>query len=323
MMHPHRTAVVVSAHRPYATTDSCLSGFCSIVDRKEDFIFVNNGSSESLRRLVSEISPGITVLNLPQNRFFCAGYNAGIRDALEKGYDFVLLANADTEVVNFSFIDGLLEVAQRRPNAAFIGPLVYYRNTDAYQNTRFSFPSVAHNVAAWIPWRLFPSLRHHPPLREEEVDFLNGVCVLCRCAALRDFGLMDEQFGGYIEDADWGWRARQKGWSSVFVPIPSIIHHEEQQGYEHFSFKTFLLKRNTVLWHLKAGQSCSALLYAAASLALIRLRMLRAGKSERDRHLRFFRNLSRSYKAMLGGSRRICSSGAANSPGECGMEIWQ
>ena len=48
------------------------------------------------------------------------------------------------------------------------------------------------------------------------------------------------------------------GWGSLFTPVPSLIHHEEVQGYEHHSFKSFLLKRNTVHWLLKAGRRRSA-----------------------------------------------------------------
>jgi GT2 family glycosyltransferase len=57
---------------------------------------------------------------------------------------------------------------------------------------------------------------------------------------------MDENMGGYAEDYDWSWRAREKGWVSVFTPIPSVIHHETPSGYESYSLKTFLEKRNTV-----------------------------------------------------------------------------
>jgi N-acetylglucosaminyl-diphospho-decaprenol L-rhamnosyltransferase len=295
-----RTAVVISAHRPYQTLDSCLSGFCSIVDEPGDLIFVNNGSSEPLRRLVSARFPGITAINTSENRLFCAGYNAGIRVALERNYDFVLMVNADTEVLNPAFVRQLLEAAKRWPRAAFLGPLVYYRDRESIQNTRLRFPSVVRNVLTWIPWRISRGAHSHPPLWEGEVEFLNGVCVLCRCAALNDFGLMDERYGGYVEDADWGWRARKRGWQSVFVPIPGIIHHEEQEGYEHFSFKSFLLKRNTVLWYLKVGRRSSAFLYAFASVCLAWARMLLAANaSARSEHKRFLWNLSRSYRRLM------------------------
>jgi N-acetylglucosaminyl-diphospho-decaprenol L-rhamnosyltransferase len=315
-----RTAVVVSAHRSYPTLNSCLQGFLRVVNRQEDLIFVDNGSSASFGRSVSGMFPGITVINLSQNALFCAGYNAGIRVALEKNYDFVLIVNADTEVLNDDFVADLLAAAKRWPRAAFLGPLVYYRNRQTIQNTRLRFPSVARSIFTWIPWRLSPRFVRHPPLCEEEVEFLNGVCVLCRCAALRDFGLMDEKYGGYVEDADWSWRARKSGWSSVFVPVPGIIHHEEQEGYEHFSFKSFLLKRNTVLWFLKAGQRFSALAYALASICLAWLRMLMTrNSSARRQSWQFLRRLSRSYQSMLCDDRLRCGSEPMVSGREKGM----
>jgi len=318
-----RTAVVVSAHRSYPTLNSCLHQFLDVVDRPEDLIFVDNGSPTSLGQLVSGMFPGTTVIMLSRNGLFCAGYNAGIRIALEKNYDFVLIVNADTEVVNHAFVGALLAAAHRWPRAAFLGPLVYYRNRETVQNTRLHFPSVARSIATWIPWRLSPGLIYHPPLCEEEVEFLNGVCVLCRCAALRDVGLMDERYGGYVEDADWSWRARKRGWSSVFVPVPGIIHHEEQEGYEHFSFKSFLLKRNTVLWFLKAGRRFSGYAYAFASICLAWLRLLRTGNgSARSQSWQFLRCLSRSYQSMIFGDRLISGSNPAISGGKEGLETW-
>ncbi|MBN1570672.1 MAG: glycosyltransferase family 2 protein [Acidobacteria bacterium] len=319
-----RTAVVVSAHRPYATIELCLQGFRSIVEREEDLIFVNNGSSPSLDRLVSEKFRGITLVNMDENRLFCAGYNAGIRTALAANYDFILIANADTEVANPDFINELLSAADRWPKAAFLGPLVYYRDRNTTQNTRFSFPSVMRNVTTWIPWRILPALRRRHRLQETQVDYLNGVCVLCRSSALREFGLMDEDYGGYVEDADWSWRAMKSGWISVFIPVPGIIHHEEQQGYGHSSFKSFLLKRNTVLWYLKAGYKFSAFLYALASLCLAALRLLRSGSSSTGKeHRQFCKNLNRSYRSMLFGSSSHQSPKPAISAEKGRLEIWQ
>jgi N-acetylglucosaminyl-diphospho-decaprenol L-rhamnosyltransferase len=320
----NRVATVVSAHRPYATLDSCLRGLRAIMDQDEDLIFVNNGASASLNQLVSGILPGITIINLSENRFFCAGYNAGIRTALERNYDFVLIVNADTEVVNPSFVNELLAAARRWPKAAFLGPLVYYRNRETLQNTCLRYPFLVRNILTWIPWRIFPALFDHSPSGEKEVEFLNGVCVLCRCTALRDFGLMDERYGGYIEDADWSWRARKNGWSSVYIPVPSIIHHEEQEGYEYFSFKSYLLKRNTVLWHLKAGYRISAFLYALASISLAGLRMLVAqNKSDRRMHRQFLRRLISVYRSMIFGTPQSSGSGFVKLPEECGLEMWR
>jgi GT2 family glycosyltransferase len=113
---------------------------------------------------------------------------------------------------------------------------------------------------------------------------------------------MDENMGGYVEDADWGWRARQKGWNSVYTPVESVIHHEATSGYEYYSLKTFLLKRNTVYWFLKMERHFSAWYYVKASMGLGRIRLIAADSGEqRQRHLFFLGKLQRAFTGLLRG----------------------
>ena len=137
-------------------------------------------------------------------------------------------------------------------------------------------------------------------LDERPVEYLNGVCVLCRIEVLKEIGLMDELFCGYFEDADWAYRAREKGWSSIFTPVPSVIHHESPKGYEMYALKSFLQKRNAVYWFLKNRKHKSAWAYAKMSLFLARIRFLLArGEEEKKEHLVFLRKLRESYREML------------------------
>lgn len=299
---PANFAIVVSAHRMYPTLPACVAGFRAIARKPEDVVFVDNGSASHIGKELLLGCPGVTTLRLTQNRFFCGGYNEGIRYALDKGYDFILIANADTEIVNRDFIEGLLLAAARRPKAAFLGPLVYLGVPGNIQRTCLRYPDIWRQTGAWPATRLCPKWYGKQPDVETEVEFLNGVCVLCRVSALREIGLMDESFAGYVEDADWAWRAKSAGWSSVFVPCPSIVHHEEAKGYEHYSLKTFLLKRNTVLWLLKAHRHRAAAVYAWSSLRLGRLRALLASDpKERDLHYAFLSRLTSTYAGLLRG----------------------
>jgi GT2 family glycosyltransferase len=135
---------------------------------------------------------------------------------------------------------------------------------------------------------------------------------------------MDERYGGYVEDADWSWRARQHGWSSVFVPVPSIIHHEEPEGYEHYSFKSFLLKRNTVLWYLKSGRKISAYIYALASLCLAWLRLHQStADSVRNCHQLFLRHLKSAYHDLIWKDSLTSGLNPAKSFDEPGLKTWQ
>jgi GT2 family glycosyltransferase len=209
----------------------------------------------------------------------------------------------------------LLEAMDRNPDAAFVGPLVYYREWGIVQKTCLRFPNLFRSALVWLPYRLFPRMLSQQPTSEQQVEFLNGVCVLCRVRALREIGLMDETFGAYVEDTDWAWRARQLGWKSVFTPVPSLIHHEEYHGYEHHSFKSFLLKRNTVHWLLKAGRRRSARAYAIAAVALATLRAWgEISREERDAHRDFARKLRSVYRQLLSEGRLRVANPSINWP---------
>jgi GT2 family glycosyltransferase len=130
-------------------------------------------------------------------------------------------------------------------------------------------------------------------------------------SALREIGVMDESYQAYVEDSEWSLRAQKKGWESLFIPVPSIIHHEEETGYEYYSFKSFLLKRNTVKWFLAAGMPISAWLYAICSVALAHLRTwLCFEASERNKYRLFVSSLRSAFGELLFEN----STTHANSP---------
>jgi GT2 family glycosyltransferase len=317
-----RVAVVIAAHKMLAKLERCLQGFVSLLADPKDLIFVDNGSDGHIGKWAEERFPKITAIRLRKNRLFCGGYNAGIRVAMERGYDFVLMVNADTEVVNPEFLPELLKTAGRWPEAAFIGPLVYFRSPAVVQRTCLQFPRVIRSAAIWLPWRLFPDHFQKQPRIETIVELLNGICVLCRVKALQEVGLMDENMGGYAEDYDWSWRAREKGWVSVFAPVPSVLHHESPAGYEPYSMKTFLQKRNTVYWYLKVDRRHSAWIYARATIALATARLLAArSKDERQRYGYFLRRLTRAFNGLLPGEPLGEWFGPPLGPWEDGYEF--
>jgi len=295
-----RVAVVIASHKKDSVLGRSIESFRRLLADPMDLIFVDNGSEQNLKEWVEERYRDISVIRLGQNRLFCGGYNAGIHLAMERGYDFILISNSDTEVVNPDFLQEMLLAEGRWPQAAFLGPEVFWRNPGAIQKTCLQFPSLWRSFLTWLPFRLMKGYSGKQPRRETTVEFLNGVCVLCRAEALKEVGLLDENMGGYVEDADWSWRASRKGWVSVFAPIPSVVHYENTTGYEPYSLKTFLLKRNTVYWYLKIGRWQSARIYALASIVLATVKLLCAACAEkRRRHRYFLKRLVRAFQGLL------------------------
>ena len=289
-----RIAVVVATHEYCYPLERCLAGFAAQTASPADVILVDNGSGGKLSAWAERHAPEVTTIVREKNGFFCGGYNAGLRHAVDAGYDFVLIVNADTEPCNPRLLEDLVAVARRHPRAAFIGPMVFLRDQGTVQNTVLTFPSFWRNATSFVRYKLLGGEPTRSDEREREVEFLNGVCVLCRVDALREIGLLDETFGGYVEDADWSWRARARGWSSVYTPVRSIVHHQPETGYEHYAMKCFMLRRNTIYWHRKRGAGVEAALYGwnAWTLAWARYLLARvARRPDADRFRDFARRL--------------------------------
>jgi hypothetical protein len=63
-----------------------------------------------------------------------------------------------------------------------------------------------------------------------EVDYAIGACLMLRAEAIKEIGLMDEQFFMYGEDVDLCFRLRRAGWKTFFCPEAQVIHHFNQSG---------------------------------------------------------------------------------------------
>lgn len=306
--HPHavasgKVAIVVAAKKYCFPLERCLASLKDLLENPRDLVFVDDGSGGEMSRWAHELLPDITVITRPQNGHFCAAYNSGLAHAVDRDYEFALIVNSDTEVDNPGFVQDLLRVAERHPRGAFFGPKVFFRKSGNVQNTVLAFPWFRRTMASKARDWFLPRRPVRSGDQEKQVEYLNGVCVLCRVPALREVGLMDETLGIYVEDVDWSWRARQRGWYSVYAPIPSIVHHQAAVGYEHYSQGMFMLRRNQVYWHMKCRRPLEARLYAAFALRLAKIRRWQARndvatRQHYDHYIRKFTDVS---KRLLAG----------------------
>lgn len=258
-----RVAAVVVNYRTPEQTVACIRSLRSVRYAPFDVVVVDNDSRDGSADWIEERLPEVRVLRAHRNGGYTAGNNLGVREAMARGADYVLLLNPDTLVVNARFVDELVAVAERLPDAGALGPRVFLRSTERVQNTVLRFP--------WLHRRLVDSVLHRllgRPMRSgarlRSAEALNGVCVLFRSQALRDVGLLDDRTFAYIEDVDWGWRAQARGWRRLYVPVDSVLHLQKEAGYERRGDVDYLLKRNTLYFLLKAGKYVQAAGYSAA-----------------------------------------------------------
>ena len=118
----------------------------------------------------------------------------------------------------------LVAVAERHPRAAVVAPRLE-RPDGTLEHSTHPFPSVT--VAAVTAVGLYKRLGHrrarhlllegawsHDEARP--VDWAVGAAWLMRREAVLDVGPFDESFFMYVEDLEWCWRARARGWEVCF-----------------------------------------------------------------------------------------------------------
>ena len=256
-------AVVLNYERPDETI-RCVRSLGPLEWLAGVVVVDNASGDDSVERLRREL-PDVELVEAAENRGYTGGNNLGIARALELGARFVLVLNEDTEVVNPAFARELAGRLAARPRAGIAGPLVRYPD-GTEQETVERYPSF--REAARLALRRRAGRRGEPPADEREVDAINGVCLLLRRELIEDVGGFDEAFFMYGDEADLAWRARERGWKALYVPVASVVHHHpygEQRGEaglrSRANFVRFcLLHRGRV-----SAAATSALFLAAAA----------------------------------------------------------
>ena len=208
----------------------CLrSVYAHTRDVSFEVIVVDNASEDGSPHMVRSECPKVTLIQNDRNRGFAAANNQAIRRARGK---YVLLLNSDTRVLDGA-IDRTFAFAEGHPEAAVIGCKVHDLRDNAVQFTCHQYPSPL-NLLLSVSGasRLAPKSRFlgrqmmawwgYNEVRE--VDTIAGCFMFVRQDAIRQVGMLDEQYFMYVEDIDWCFRFREAGWKVVFYPDAEIDH---------------------------------------------------------------------------------------------------
>jgi GT2 family glycosyltransferase len=187
-------------------------------------ICVDNGSADGSDRAVEEGFPEVELVRTGANLGFAGGNNVGIRRALERGADWVLLLNNDA-VVEPGLREALERATVERPDAGLLGCQVLFPDGETVQYAGAVF-------RAWLGYsgretghgRTDRFDRLDGVDRVVDVDRVDGAAMAVSRAAAERAGLLDEKLFAYAEDVEWSLRARQAGFGVIFVPAARVRH---------------------------------------------------------------------------------------------------
>ena len=226
--HP-KVFIIILNYNGLEVLKKCLTSVFKIDYPNFEIVVVDNNSSDgSLEMARANFSKAIFIKN-EENLGFAAGNNVGIKFALERAADFILMLNADVEVEK-NFLTQLIDTVAENEKIGIASPVIFDGET---REIWFSGGHIN-----W--WRL--KTIHEKNIQTEKFfpsPFITGCAMLVKVAVFQRIGLLDEDFFLYWEDADFSLRSKRAGFQNVVVSTSWIYHLEKSR--ERLENKTYWL----------------------------------------------------------------------------------
>ncbi|MHC4693556.1 MAG: glycosyltransferase family 2 protein, partial [Planctomycetota bacterium] len=220
--------IIVNWNTENILYDCLQSVYANRGSLKFEVIVVDNASSDGSVEMVKNNFPDVILIENESNRGFAAANNQGMSIAVG---EYILLLNSDTVILDNAIVK-TIKFADSTPEAAVVACKVL--NLDrTLQSTCFMFPSILNLILSITCLdRLFPNNRFFGRERLTwcawehvlEVDVVAGCFMLVKQEAIKEVGVMDEQYFMYAEETDWCYRMKQTGWKILFTPTAEVVH---------------------------------------------------------------------------------------------------
>jgi len=239
-----KVAIIVLNWNNRVDTLECLQSLQSIDYIDHEVIVVDNGSTDDSVSEIKRQYPGLTLLETKKNLGFAGGNNEGIRLALQKAVDYVLLLNNDT-VVDPKFLDRLVEAMESSPEIGIAGPKIYYfkePNRIWFAGGKINYRSgnTSHVGELELDKGQYDEIR--------DTDFMTGCAMLIKRKVLDDIGLLDDRMFLYYEDSDFCARAHRRGYRIQVVPSSFIWHKVSSTASKVKDIQFYYGTRNMIVF---------------------------------------------------------------------------
>ena len=210
----------------------------------DDVIVVDNGSTDGSEQHLRQALPGATVMQTGENLGFSGGNNVGIRYALLRGAQQLLLVNSDV-TLDPDCAWHLEQALQREPELGIAGPSVLARSApDMVASLGISYSDTTCRMYH-LGFGQRYDRRSVPAV--QEVDGVSGCAMLIKREVLERVGLLSEEYFFSFEDLDLCLRARREGFRSICVGRAVAFHEGGRSIGKRSPRRIYFATRNHLL----------------------------------------------------------------------------
>lgn len=227
-----RASIIIVCYGQRAVTERCLESLDAAlgdaIGQAWELVLVDNASPDDTLELLRAWESRATVVELPSNRNFSGGCNAGATAA--RG-DVLVFLNNDT-IVAPGALETLVEQA-REPGVGAVGPRLLYPGGTLQHAGVWMIREPSDEV---VPYHLFHHEAGDLPAAAiiTDLDCVTAACLVMAKACFAAVGGFDEAYANGWEDVDLCLRIRVAGHRIVYRGDVAFVHDEgATRGRKH------------------------------------------------------------------------------------------
>jgi len=261
-----KVSIVILTWNQCDMTKTQLIGIAALDVKRLDveMIVVDNGSTdETVKTLSNYKLPNMNYkfIETGSNLGFAGGNNIGIKDAIDRGADYVISMNNDL-ILPKDILVKLVELAESDKTIGLIAPKMYFAKGFEFHKDRYKPSDLGHVI--WYAGGIIDRKNvysEHLGVDEvdrgqydkvEDTDYVNGACFLITKELIKKIGLIDETFFLYWEDADYSEKARRAGFRVIYAPTTHLWHMVSvSTGKSGSPSNDYFIVRNRLIFGLR------------------------------------------------------------------------
>jgi GT2 family glycosyltransferase len=234
--------LVVLNWNGYVDTQECLESLRRLDYPYYQIVVVDNGSTDDSPSQIADNYPKVELVRCADNRGIAAGYNQGIRVALERGATHVVVMNNDL-VFAPDFLSQMVSVTEQWPSCGVVMPKIFY----------YDEPEVIWSTGGRTRWFSSNILlrgrgeKDGPRWQQTTSIDLAPSCCLLLTRAVCEQVAFDDHYFFYFDDWDFCLQVRGGGWQIVYAADAHLWHKVSQSTQN---------SPKSLRWWRILGQSC-------------------------------------------------------------------
>lgn len=237
-------------------------------------IIVDNASTDdSVARaesLASDIPFSLKIIRNSENKGFGTACNQGAKQAFS---EYLLFLNPDAKLYEDTLSKAFAYM--QNPEHAHVGicGVQLIDETDHVSRSCTRFPTAVGMLAHAVGIdRIFPRTGHFMAewdhAQTQQVDHVIGAFFFVRRELFNVLNGFDERFFVYLEDLDFSYRAKQAGWSSIYLATAQAFHAGGGTSNQVKAKRLFYSLRSRLLYVFKHFSWMSAILVLLVTLLI-------------------------------------------------------